>query len=50
MHINFTFYHIARLGRMDPCRRRHHAKVAVSATEYMTMLKGTQHKFDLCDY
>jgi hypothetical protein len=35
MHINITFYHIARLGRMDLCRRRHHANVSVSAAEYV---------------
>jgi len=35
---------------MDLCRRRHHAKVAVNAAEYMTMLKETQRKFGLRDY
>jgi hypothetical protein len=50
MNLNVTFYHIARLGRMDLCRRRHHENVAVSAAEYMTMLKGTQHRFDLRDF
>jgi hypothetical protein len=50
MHLNVTFYYIARLGRMDLYRRRHHANIAVSAAEYMTMLKETQHKFDLCGY
>jgi hypothetical protein len=44
------YTHIALLGRMDLCRRRHHVNVAVSAAEYVTMLKETQHKFRLRDY
>jgi len=42
--------HIARLGRKDLCRRCHHVNVAVSAAEYMTLLKEMQHKFGLRDY
>ena len=44
------YTHIVCLGRMDLRRRRHHAKVAFSAAEYMTILKETQHKFGLRDY
>jgi len=50
MHLNVTFYHIAHLGRMDLCRRRHRANVAVSSAEYKTMLKRTQQKFDVRDF